>query len=172
MPSTQELFEQFVVSRLTATPDPDDRDFGDTFRTSEHQLYKLTHGSPHIVAGWQHAGTPDAELWIANEWRGSDRRQFEDALRAATPPLIIMTVLPDDHPVEILSDVIWWAHPAECMSCGADLHDGQRMTGLCPDCVALRGDTNELFPEGERHGIQQQRGLHGTPLPRSRPSDR
>lgn len=167
MSSTPDLLDDFVHSRLHATPFPDDRDHADVFRTSEHQLNEVIHGGAHVVAGWQDPGTVDVTLWIAHEFRGWARRALEDKLRVSR--LIIMTVLPTEE-YESGSNVIWWAYPVECMSCGEELPAEHRQRGLCDGCVEIRGNVSELFPEHAHPGIEQSRGLHGAPLPRRRPS--
>lgn len=169
MPTTKDLIDDFVTSRRFADPGPDDRDTGDTFRTSEHQLFEVRHGNPHIVAGWQNPGTIDAEVWIGNEFTGWARRTLEDKLREAR--LVVMNVLPPDD-MDDGADIIWWALSVECMSCGTDLLPDQRFEGLCPECADLRSGLDEAMDEIERYGIQQRRGLHGSRLPRSRPGSR
>lgn len=169
MPTTKDLFDDFVFSRASADSGPDDRDNGDTYRTSEHQLIEVINGEPHIVAGWEHPGTIDASIWIGNEFTGWARRALEDKLRESH--LVVMTILaPDDF--DDGADIMWWGYPVECMSCGATLETEQRPFGLCVECVELRRGEQEIIQTVKRAGIQQQRGLHGFPLPKSRPGGR
>ena len=169
MPTTKDLIDDFVASRASADPGPDEQDLGDTFRTSEHQLIEVRHGNPHIVAGWEKPGTIDAEIWIGIEFTGWARRTLEDKLRDSR--LVVMNVLPPDD-MEDGVDIMWWGIPVECMSCGTELLPDQRPDGLCPECAELRSSLLEAVDDIERFGIQQRRGLNGSPLPRSRPGNR
>lgn len=168
MPSLNVLLEDFVESRNDTGDDGEGRDFTDAYRTENHTLFEVIHREPHAVAGWQDPGTTNASIWIGDEWRGGVRRNLEDELRAAR--LVILTVVPSEDMDQPSADIIWWAYPVECMSCGDDLTDDQRPDGLCPACIELRGDIRSLLPESQQSGIQQQRGLHGSRLPRSRPT--
>ena len=164
-----DLIDEFVNRRND--PDPVfDHDSAFGYRIEGHELIETYAGITRTIAGWTSPGTIDTMLWITINWSGPVRVKLEEKIRRI--PMVVLTVMPTEEFDDHGADVIWWSIPVECMSCGEYLADDQREIGLCEACQRLiAGHPQGEYPDNaNRPGYEQRRGLHGDPLPRSRPS--
>lgn len=167
MPTFSELISSFAFSHSSQDLGGEVQESNSGYRTEGHILVEIVDHSSREVAGWQDPGGIDAMIWISNGWTGWQRTNLE--LKLKQIPMVCYTVMPTDDYDDLGADVTWWGFAVECMSCSDKLTDPQRTVGLCDDCHALRA--NHLEPDSpERWGTEQRKGLHGEPLPRSRPN--
>lgn len=171
MATFSELMDDFVASRAFPMLEGEGTESNSGYKVIGHELHQtIDQGSKatRAIAGWTNLPGIDTMIWIDLHWRGFPRENLE--LRLKKIPMITMTIMPTEDYDDQGADVIWWAHPVECMSCGEALTDEQRTVGLCVDCRDLRTNHLDLPEHGDGPGIEQRRGLHGDPLPRNRPS--
>ena len=170
MPTFNELIDNFVSSRIVPNIEGEITESNSGYKAIGHELHEVDSvtKATRAVAGWQDPGGNDVMIWINIHWRGYARENLE--LRLKKLPMVAFTVMPTEEYDDNGADVIWWAHPIECMSCSEPLTDEQRTVGICEACIKLRSSHLGLPEHEDSPGIELRRGLDGDPLPRNRPS--